>query len=100
MGSLDEIQTALKPLKNIKKVEINLHGHFRSSLNIENKEPARHGPTVTFLTGYISQTSKLKKIKKQKQKKIWGDAHVSKFRLLKISKWSAEFNDQELYSDK
>ena len=31
MGRLDDIQTALKPLKNIEKIEINIHDHFRTS---------------------------------------------------------------------
>ena len=34
IGSLDEFETALKPLKNAEKIEINFHEHFRNSLNI------------------------------------------------------------------
>ena len=32
MGRIDDIQTALRPIKNRKKIEINFHGHFRTSL--------------------------------------------------------------------
>ena len=31
MGRLDDIQTALKSLKKIGKIEINFYGHFRTS---------------------------------------------------------------------
>ena len=85
MGCLDDIQTVLKPLRKIgKKIEINVHGHFRISIIIWNNKPARPGPVQTIpakptqpdrnaFRQLISR--KLDEIKNWK-KKIWGDAKL------------------------
>ena len=38
------MQTAIKPLKIIRKIEINVHGNFRTSKIIYNNEPAQTQP--------------------------------------------------------
>ena len=55
MGHLDDIQTALKPLKKSKKFEIHFHDHFfelAKSLKTMNRPgPTHNDPTVTLFDG-------------------------------------------------
>ena len=51
MGHPNDIQAALKPLRNWKKIEIHPYGHFRISWIIYSDEPARPGPIVTIFDG-------------------------------------------------
>ena len=44
IGSLDDIETVLRPLKKIGKIEMNFYLHFRTIIIIYNNEPARPYP--------------------------------------------------------
>ena len=48
MDRLDDIQTALKPLKNRKKTEIHFDNHFKTSWPIPNR-PGSSQPSPTRL---------------------------------------------------
>ena len=51
MGHLDDIQTALKPLKNRKILKQNFYDHFRTSWTVLNDESARPEPIVALFDG-------------------------------------------------
>ena len=53
MGRLDDILTALKPLKKSEKIEINFYDHFMTSRIIKNNEPARFDPNVTLFEEFL-----------------------------------------------
>ena len=57
---------------------------------------AQSSPTVTLLDRlFLEKTNR-----DIKSKNIWGDTHVPKFRLIKISKWSTKCSDREFYSNR
>ena len=66
MGHLDDIQTALKPVKKLKLIFMTILGLGYRWIN---DEPARPDPTVTHLMAHVSESIKDREVK------FWHNLH-------------------------